>query len=130
MNEIMQKIAEWFIGTPFTRNNIDVIRAEIKDLIYRKYPSIEREAYVKGHEIHIPEVIIKDDREIISYLPYILDLKEGFFYDLYIGLSANYQVAYEEMIDYSEGNYGYTAQIRQINKEMPKIDIVFEVSEN
>ena len=125
MNEILQKVKEWFIGEPFDIKTQYRVKKAIRDLIYIKYPKIKKQAYVKGHEIHIAGWIVREDRDIIWYLPYILDIKENYFYDLYIGMSVNYQVAYEEMIDYSKFDFGYKTQIRKINSEMPEVKIIF-----
>jgi hypothetical protein len=112
---------DFFIGMPFTKNTTEEVKRAIKEELHGRYPGIENEVFAVREEIHVSERLLKINRDIIFYLPYITDIKMGYFYDLYAGAVPVLQIAYSENID--PVYYGYIAETRQINGETIKIEI-------
>jgi hypothetical protein len=126
MEEIMKRVRNFFIGKPFTKNTADEVKRAIELELKERYHGIENDVFVVREEIHVSERLLKINKDIIYYLPYIADIKTGYFYDLYAGEVPVFQIAYNENID--PVYYGYIAEIRPINggKIKIKIDIEYD----
>ncbi|MCI5713193.1 MAG: hypothetical protein MR324_08700 [Lachnospiraceae bacterium] len=121
MKTILKNIRNTFFGKIFNIDTVYSLKNVMKSEICNKYPNIEKETYIHGKEIHIAEKYIRENKDIIFYLPYIIDIKTGYYYDLYVGTVPVMQIAYNENID--PKYYGYITETRPINGG--KIEIEF-----
>lgn len=109
MQRFISDLFCFFTGEPFDIYTTSAMEDKIRCEVQRLYPKFYLNARIEGREIHISREFYKEYAIAMMFFPCMFNVKEHYFYDLYIDNVPVGRICFEKNLDPCA--YGYIVTV-------------------
>lgn len=109
MKRFVEELSCRYFGQPFNIWTTSAMEDDIRREVKTQYPLFYENAHIAGREIHISSEFFKKYAIAMMFLPCMFQVKEYYFYDLYIDNVPVGRISFKRNLD--PCNYGYIVTV-------------------